>query len=156
MVGAGLTPTPNRLIRVSLQDSRDHQCIEVCGLRGGSVTNPPLYARGERIVLGFDSANRHLQAWQFDPASRALTPLWHKRDFGCASHMLHFPDSHAVLINDYRRRGEEVVLLDIRNGAELGRVRSGGLMQGVVFPSPGWNRDCYWSSMGRLARIHVV
>ena len=29
-----------------------------------------------------------------------------------------------------------------------------GITQGVVFPSPGWGRDFYWSSMGRLARIY--
>jgi hypothetical protein len=28
-------------------------------------------------------------------------------------------------------------------------------MQGVVFPRPGWARDVYWSSMGRLARVFV-
>jgi len=57
--------------------------------------------------------------------------------------------------NDYRRWGEEVVLLDIATGTERGRVRSGGLTQGVVFPSTGWERDLYWCSMGRLARIFV-
>ena len=47
------------------------------------------------------------------------------------------------------------MVLDIENGRERGRVRSGGLTQGVVFPSSGWGRDLYWSSMGRLARIYV-
>jgi hypothetical protein len=26
----------------------------------------------------------------------------------------------------------------------------------VVFPSAGWGRDLYWSSMGRVARIFVA
>jgi hypothetical protein len=25
----------------------------------------------------------------------------------------------------------------------------------VVFPSVGWGRDVYWSSMGRMARVFV-
>jgi hypothetical protein len=54
-----------------------------------------------------------------------------------------------------RRTGEEIVLLQIATGQELGRVRSGGLMQGVVFPSVGWDRDFYWASMGKLARVFV-
>jgi hypothetical protein len=82
--------------------------------------------------------------------------LWEKHHFGCASHMLLFQDSGELVLNDYRRWGEEVVVLDILTGIEKARVRSGGLTQGVVFPSVGWQRDLYWSSMGRLARIFVA
>ncbi len=155
MIGAGVSPTANRLIRVSLSDSRDQQCLPISGLPGGSITNPPLFDPSRQIVLGYDSANRHLQAWRFNPASNTLTALWHKSAFGCASHMLFYPDSGEVVCNDYRRHAEEVVVLDIESGRERGRVRSGGLTQGVVFPSSGWGRDLYWSSMGRLARIYV-
>jgi len=70
--------------------------------------------------------------------------------------MLLFADTGELIVNDYRRNAEEVVLLDIESGSERGRVRSGGISQGVVFPSPGWNRDLYWSSMGRLARIYIT
>jgi hypothetical protein len=69
--------------------------------------------------------------------------------------MVLYPDTGEVVLNDYRRFGEEVVVLDLASGHEKGRVRSGGLMQGVVFPSPSWGRDVMWSSMGRLARIFV-
>ena len=100
MRGAGVSRTANRLVRVSMADARDHQCLDVSGLAGGSITNPPL-------------------------------------------------------VDLRRRNGEEVVLLAIETGTELARVRSGGFTQGVVFPSPGWGRDFYWSSMGRLARIFV-
>lgn len=107
------------------------------------------------IVVGYDSANRYLAAWRFDPDSGALEPLWHKTDFGCASHMLLYAQTGELLVNDYRRLEEEIVLLDIASGTERGRVRSGGLTQGVVLPSPGWSRDFYWSSMGRLARVYI-
>jgi hypothetical protein len=155
MVGAGVSRTANRLVRVSMADARDHAVLPVCGLAGGSITNPPLVDRQRGIVLAYDSANRVLQAWQVDPASQAMRPLWTKHRFGCASHMLLYPDSGELVTNDYRRHGEEVVLLDISTGAERARVRVGGLMQGVVFPSTGWGRDFYWSSMGRLARVVV-
>jgi hypothetical protein len=155
MIGAGVSPTPNRLIRVSMSDATDHQAIDVNGLPFGSITNPPLYDLQRRIVLAFDSANSTLGAWRFDIDEQSLTALWKKSPFGCASHMLLYPDTGEVAVNDYRRHGEEVVVLDIESGTEKGRVRSGGLTQGVVFPSVGWNRDFYWSSMGRLARIFV-
>lgn len=155
MIGAGVNPTPNRLIRVSLRDARDHQILPVCGLIGGSITNPPLYDQRRRIVIGYDAANRHLQAWRFEPEARLLIPLWYKSRFGCASHMIHYPDTGELVINDYRRNGEEVVVLRIESGEEIARVRIGGINQGVVFPSAGWQRDFYWSSMGRVARVFV-
>jgi hypothetical protein len=153
MIGAGVSRTANRLIRVSMSDAADHQTLEVCGLAGGSITNPPLIDLQGRIVVGYDSANRVLQAWRFDAALCALEPLWRKAPFGCASHMIHYPDTGELVINDYRRHGEEVVVLDMESGAERGRVRTGGVMQGVVFPSVGWQRDFYWCSMGKLARV---
>ena len=155
MIGAGVSTTPNRLIRVSMSDADDHTSLDVCGLSGGSITNPPLVDLQRHIVLGYDSANCHLQAWRFDLERRTLAPIWHKAAFGCASHMILYPDTGELVVNDYRRHGEEVVLLNITTGVEIARVRSGGLNQGVVFPSTGWNRDFYWSSMGRLARIYV-
>lgn len=155
MIGAGVRPGANRLIRVSLLDASDAQAWPVSGLPFGSITNPPLVDMQRRIVLAYDSANRYLRAWRFDAASQALQPLWEKTAFGCASHMILYPASGEVVVNDYRRRGEEVVVLSIESGIELARVRVGGLTQGVVFPSVGWGRDLYWSSMGRLARVFV-
>jgi hypothetical protein len=127
----------------------------VCGVPAGSITNPPVFDPARNIVVGFDSANSHLRAWRFDPASGDLQPLWHKTPLGASSHMVLYPQTGELVVNDYRRYGEEVVVLQIETGQELGRVRSGGISQGVVFPSVGWSRDVYWSSMGRLARIFV-
>ena len=156
MQGAGVSRTPNRLLRVSLTDCSQHAAWEVSGLPGGSITNPPLVDVQRHIVLGYDSANRVLRAWRFGDATHDVQPLWHKTEFGAASHMVLFPERGQVLINDYRRWGEEVVLLDIETGAEQGRVRVGGITQGVVFPSVGWNGDVYWSSMGRFSRVFAA
>jgi hypothetical protein len=157
MIGAGLNPSPNRLIRVALHNAQDHHAWEVSGLPFGSITNPPLVDRQTNTVIAYDSANRVLRAWRMKEAhgQTALAPLWQKMGFGCASHMILYPDSGELVLNDYRRWGEEVVVLDIASGTEKARVRSGGLTQGVVFPSVGWQRDVYWCSMGRLARIFV-
>ena len=42
IVGAGVSRTANRLVRVSTRDAGDHQALPISGLRGGSITNPPL------------------------------------------------------------------------------------------------------------------
>jgi hypothetical protein len=148
MTGAGVAKAPNRLLRLSLADAGDHAAVAVSGLPGGSITNPPLVDPDRRIVIGYDSANRVLQAFDFD-----LQPLWCRHDIGCASHMLLYPASGTIVTNDHRRGGEAVVTIDITSGAERGRVRLGGLMQGVVFPSPGWDGDIYWCGMDKVARI---
>lgn len=155
MIGRGVAPTPNRLIRVALADASDWQCIDVSGLPGGSVTNPPLWDETRQIVVAYDSANRVIRGFRFEETERALVPLWRRDGLGCASHMLHFPTSGLILTNDYQRR-EAVILIDITSGETIARVETGGIMQGVVFPSPGWNDDVYWCSMDRVTRIGLV
>jgi hypothetical protein len=155
MIGRGVSPTANRLIRVDLADSRDFEAVEVSGIPGGSVTNPPLVDVQRRIVVGYDSTNCVLRAWRFD-AGEGLKALWRKDGFGAASHMVGLPDSGEIVTNDFGRGGEHVVVLDIETGAEKGRARIGGLTQGVVFGSPGWARDVYWCAMSRFGRVSVV
>ena len=152
MIGRGVSQTPNRLIRVDLADCHDVETVEVSGTAGGTITNPPLVDEARRIVVGYDSANRVLRAWVFDGV---LKPLWRKDGIGAASHMICLPDTGEIVTNDFGRGGEHVVVLDIENGEEKGRARIGGLTQGVVFPSPGWSRDIYWSAMSRFGRVHV-
>ena len=156
MIGRGVSRTPNRLIRVDLGDSSDVECVDVCGIAGGTVTNPPLVDESRRIVVGYDSANRVLRAWSFDAGGRGLTGLWRKDGFGAASHMICLPETGEIVTNDFGRGGEHVVVLDIESGEEKGRARIGGMTQGVVFPSPGWGRDLYWCAMSRFGRVSVA
>ena len=152
LVGRGVSQTANRLIRVNLSDSSDSEVVEVSGVPGGTITNPPLVDESRRIVVGYDSANRVLRAWVFDGE---LRHLWRRDDVGAASHMICLPDSGEIVTNDFGRGGEHVVVLDLETGAEKGRARIGGFTQGVVFPSPGWSRDIYWSAMSRFGRVFV-
>lgn len=157
MLGAGQNKSPNRLIRISLKQTDSFQTWPVSGLPFGSITNPPLVDAARRIVVGFDSANQHLKAWRMisspDSSDIQLQEIWHLPEMGAASHMLLFPNSGELCVNDYARFNEQVVVLDIETGREKSRVRTGGWMQGVVFPSPGWHHDFYWCSMDRLTRV---
>lgn len=155
MIGAGVSPTPLNLIRVSMKEASDHEVVPISRLAGGSITNPPLYDRARRIVVGYDSANAFLKAWRFDAAPGRLQTLWEKPGFGCASHMILYPETGELLINDYRAGREHLVILDLETGAEKSRIALGWLSQGVVFPSVGWNRDVYWNTPNTLARVFV-
>jgi hypothetical protein len=155
LIGRGVSETANRLIRVNLADSKDFDAVTVSGIPGGTITNPPLVDESRRIVVGYDSANRVLRAWSWDAGGSGLTGLWRKSGFGAASHMICLPDTGEIVTNDFGRGGEHVVVIDIETGTEKGRARIGGFTQGVVFPSPGWSRDIYWSAMTRFGRVSV-
>ncbi|MCM0001265.1 MAG: hypothetical protein NBV68_17980 [Erythrobacter sp.] len=154
MIGRGLRRTPNRLIRVALDNSDDVEAVTVSRLPGGSITNPPLVDPARRIVVAYDSANRVIAAWRYGDGP--LQALWRREGIGCASHLLLDPARGLVITNDYAHRREAVIALDITTGETAARIVVGGMLQGVVFPSPGWAGDIYWCSMGRLARVFVA
>jgi hypothetical protein len=165
MVGAGLHPTPNRLIRVSLSDSRDQESIIISGNPHGCVTNPPLIDPERRIVVAFDSSNRYLSAYRYQQSQHyeldspaqttTLSPLWSKPNFGVAGHMIFFSKSGYFFVNNYSYWSESVALMDIQTGNEIATVRTGGIYQGVVFPSVGWDNDVYWVTIGQVSRIFI-
>jgi hypothetical protein len=184
MRGAALSPGPVHLFRLSLSDRDDVECVEVCGMPRGAVTDPPLYDPHRRIAVAYDSANGVVQAFSFDGS---LAPLW-RRELDHAAHMVLYPDTGELVVHDFRgprfartragravmrrtpallrserlRRAaarisrDEVVVLDVATGAERGRAAVPTLMQSVVFPAPGFHRDVYWVTMSTLARIAVT
>lgn len=157
MIGAGVSSHANCIIGIALDNPKAVTRLQVSGLKAGSITNPPLFCTKNRILLAYDSANAYLQAYRVDPSQEGSkpSPIWSKQKFGCASHMVLMQSSNTVWINDYRRLGEEVVALDLLTGEEKARIRTPGKMQGVVFPSMGWSKDIYWSSMDQVCRIYL-
>jgi hypothetical protein len=183
MRGAGRARGPVRLHRVSLADARDHEAVEVCGLPGGTVTDPPLYDPVRRIAVAYDSGNGIVQAFRF---GERLEPLWRRR-LDHAAHMIRFPDTGELVVHDFRgpaalntrpgralahrttfvaqsrvlrramsaRSGDDVVVVDIETGEERARARVPSLFQSVLFPAPGFARDLYWCTFSTLARLEV-
>jgi hypothetical protein len=183
MQGAGVAPGPVHLIRMSLTDRDDLEQVEVSGIARGTVTDPPLYDEARRIAVAYDSGNGVVQAfrlgerleplWRRELAHAAHMILY--PDTGeLVLHDFHGPGfARTRLGRSAGRRGaglmrsermrrlaargsrDEVVVLDIETGTELGRAPVPTLMQSVVFPAPGFDRDIYWCSMTTLARIEV-
>lgn len=179
MRGAGRAPGPVHLIRVALEDPDDRERVEVSGLPRGTVTDPPLYDERRRIAVAYDSGNGVVQAFRF---GERLEPLW-RRELAHAAHMILYPDTGELVLHDFHgpawgrtalgralshratpvmRRAatrwsrDEVVVLDIEGGEELGRAAVPSLVQSVLFPAPGFGRDLYWCTMTTLARIAVA
>ena len=150
--GQGISTAPLHVVRVDLATS-DVTLTEVCGRPGGLIANPPIVDEARRIVVGFDSGNSVMTA--FDIADDgALTQRW-QREQAHASHLLLFPDTGELISGDHDRdrMADQVVVLDITSGDELARADSGSPLQSVVFPAVGWHDDVYVCSMSTLTRV---
>jgi hypothetical protein len=152
MRGAGVAAGPVHLVRASVERG-DFELLPISGLPAGAVTNPPLYDPVRRIAVAFDSANARLAAWRFTEGR--FTPLW-THPFGTASHLIRYPDTGELVVNDHSENGDDVVVLDIASGAERARAHTGSPVQSVVFPAPGWNRDFYYCSFAAVTRVAVT
>jgi hypothetical protein len=152
MRGAGVASGPVHLVRAAL-DTGAFELIPVCGAPGGAITNPPLYDPERRIAVAFDSANGVLAAFRFSGA--LLEPAW-STPLGTASHMIRYPDTGELVVNDHDDTGDAVVVLDVESGAERARAATGSPVQSVVFPAAGFGRDFWYCSFARVAHVTVA
>jgi hypothetical protein len=143
--GQGVSSAPLHLVRVNLATGAV-TLTEVCGRPGGLVANPPIVDERRGIVVGYDSGNGVVAA--FDLATMAQR--W-QRDQDHASHLLLYASSGELVTGD----GTDIVVLDIATGRELARADGGMGVQSVLFPAPGHERDFYVCSLMGIARVAV-
>ncbi len=150
--GQGISTDPLHLVRVDL-GSGDVTLTEICGQPGGLIANPPLVDEARRIVVGFDSGNDALAAFDI-AADGTLSERW-QREQGHAGHLLLLPATGELITGDHDgdRMADQVVVLDIETGAELARADTGSPLQAVTFPAVGWHDDVYITSMSTLTRV---
>ena len=152
MRGQGISTAPLHLVRVDLTTAVV-RLTEICGLPNGLVANPPVVDEQREIVVGYDSGNGVLAA--FDIAQDGTTRLRWRREQNHACHPLLFPDTGELVTNDHdkTRMADEIVVLDIETGEERVRVDAGSPLQSVVFPAAGFGRDFYYCSFAALTRV---
>ena len=150
--GQGVNEAPLHLVRVDLA-TEEVSLTEICGLPGGIVANPPLVDEARRIVVGFDSGNGVLAA--FDVADDGGTSLRWRRDQDHGCHMVLFADTGELVTADHHAEAmsEDIVVLDVETGEERVRLASGSPVQSVLFPAVGWDRDVYYCSFAGIARL---
>ena len=150
--GQGISPAPLHLVRVDLATGAV-DLTEICGLPNGLVANPPAVDEARRIVVGYDSSNGILAAFDI-AANGATSPRW-RREQNHACHMLLYPDTGELVTNDHDpvRMADAIVVLDIETGEERVRVDAGSAVQSVLFPAAGFERDFYYCSFASLTRV---
>jgi hypothetical protein len=144
--GHGVSTAPLHLVRVDLATGAA-DLAEVSGLPGGLIANPPVVDVERNLVVGYDSGNGVLTA--FDATS--LHEVW-RRAQDHASHLLLHTGSGELVTGDHL----DVVVLDIATGAELARADSGLGMQSVLFPAPGPDGSFYVTAIPGIARLEVT
>lgn len=155
MINAGVNPTPLNAIRVSLHNPDSNTIAPVTGIPGGSITNPPLYCPQRKILVAYDSSNSVICGFKYDQVSGELSKIWEKTDYCCGGHMIYYQDTGEIVTNDYERFNDSAVVLDIESGVEKGRAALSSFSQGVVFSSPGWDRDFYYLTFSSVSRVEV-
>jgi len=150
--GRGISTAPLHLVRVDLETGAC-TLTEICGLPNGMVANPPVVDEHRRIVVGYDSGNGVLAAFDI-AADNSLTPRW-RRDQNHACHPLLFPDTGELVTNDHdaNQMRDQIVVLDVETGKERVRVDANSPVQSVVFPAAGFGRDLYYCSFAAITRI---
>ena len=150
--GQGISAAPLHLVRVDLETATV-TLTEICGLANGVIANPPVVDEQRRIVVGYDSGNGVLVA--FDIAADGSASVRWRREQNHACHPLLFPDTGELVTNDHdaTRMADAIVVLDIETGRERVRVDAGSPLQSVVFPAAGFDRDFYYCSFAAVTRV---
>ena len=152
--GLGVSTAPLHLVRVGLADG-SVSMVEVCGLPGGLIANPPAVDPERRIAVGYDSGNGVVAAFRFDDEG-ACTPLW-RREMNHAAHPLLLADTGELVLCDHdaARNAEQVVVVQIETGEELARADTGGPVQSVLFGAVGYDHELYLCSFTTVSRVTV-
>ena len=151
LVGQGVAEGPVHLVRIP-DAGGPPELTPISGLPHGTQTNLPAVDPGRGIVVGYDSGNGVLSG--FGLTEDALEPRW-SRPLNAAMHMVRYPDTGELWVNDHRDGGDEIVLVDVETGEDRGRAATGSPVQSVVFPAVGHDGALYYCSFTTVARVTV-
>ena len=100
MVGSGEDPDPVRLWWCRRDDPDSIRSVEISGLPFGTESNPPAWDPVEGVVVAYDAGNAVVRGWKL--VGDELEPLWRRDDLAHAGHLIVFPDTREIVVQDYR------------------------------------------------------
>ncbi len=100
MRDSGDEPNPVRLWWARHDDAGSVRSAEISGLPYGTESNPPAWDPVNGVVVGYDAGNAVLTAWKLN--GDELEPLWKREDFAHAGHLILYPDTRELVVQDFR------------------------------------------------------
>jgi hypothetical protein len=100
MVGSGVEPGPVHLWWSRLDGDGRARSVEVSGLPFGTQSNPPAWDARRGVVVAYDAGNAVLRAWRL--TDDELEPLWRRDGLAHAGHLIVYPDTRELVVQDFR------------------------------------------------------
>jgi hypothetical protein len=100
MLGTGESPDPVRLWCARRDDDRAVRSVEISGLAFGTESNPPAWDPTSGVVVAYDAGNGVLRAWRL--TGDDLVPLWRRDRFAHAGHLILYPDTRELVVQDWK------------------------------------------------------
>ena len=100
MLGTGESPDPVRLWWARRDDDQAVRSVEISGLPFGTESNPPAWDPGSGVVIAYDAGNAVLRAWRL--VGDDLEPLWRRDGFAHAGHLILYPDTRELVVQDWK------------------------------------------------------
>ncbi|MGK2954641.1 MAG: hypothetical protein ACSLFI_03085 [Solirubrobacterales bacterium] len=100
MRDTGDSPDPVRLWWARRDDASSVRSVEISGLPFGTESNPPAWDPVNGVVIAYDAGNAVLRAWKL--VGDELEPLWRRDDFAHAGHLIVYPDTRELVVQDFR------------------------------------------------------
>jgi hypothetical protein len=99
MLGSGEQAGPVRLWWAR-RDDATARSVEISGLPYGTESNPPAWDPDGRVVVAYDAGNAVLRAWRM--LGDDLEPLWRRDGLAHAGHLILYPDTRELIVQDWR------------------------------------------------------
>lgn len=100
MVGTGSDSDPVRLWWCRRDEPGSVRSVEISGLPYGTESNPPAWDPIGEVVVAYDAGNAVIRAWKM--LGDDLEPLWRLDGLAHAGHLIVFPDTRELVVQDYR------------------------------------------------------
>ncbi len=146
----GLASSALKLIRIDQGDPDHVSVLAPFGLPRGSIFSPPAFDPVRNVAIAFDTGNGHLGAFRYRDGN--FEELW-VRPCRTSMQMVLFLDTGEIVVNDFQRKRDELVVFDVESGREKARVATGSGTANGMFLSPGWQRDVMYCSIGAISRV---
>jgi hypothetical protein len=149
--GLGLATQSEEVLRVDLA-TREIVRFEICDRPGAVVANPPAVDVERSIVVGYDTGNGVVTAWNY--ACTPATQLW-SIDLNHGAHPILLERSGVVVLCDFdvEKSQEDIVGINLESGAEVFRVTSGSPVQSMLFGAVSEANEIYFCSFLALTKI---